>query len=181
MLAQREDALAKEKPMKRSAAATLASLLGCLASGASADDAARELERGRYLVNIGGCNDCHTEGFAPAAGKVPENAWLTGSRLGAHGPWGTTYPTNLRLSLQPLTADQWVQYARTVRTRPPMPWFKLREMTEPDLRAIHAFVRSLGPPGEPAPAALPPGVEPSGPVVRFPAPPPQKAPREAPQ
>lgn len=162
--------------MKPSAAALLASLLVGAASPVGANDAARELQRGRYLVNIGGCNDCHTEGFAPAAGKVPETLWLTGSRLGANGPWGTTYPTNLRLSLQPLTAEQWVQYARTVQTRPPMPWFKLHEMTEPDLRAIYAFVRSLGPPGQPAPAALPPGVEPIGPVVRFPTPPPKKAP-----
>lgn len=30
------------------------------------------LDRGRYLVKIGGCNDCHTSGYAQTAGKVPE-------------------------------------------------------------------------------------------------------------
>lgn len=28
------------------------------------------LERGRYLVTIGGCNDCHTPGYPEAAGQV---------------------------------------------------------------------------------------------------------------
>lgn len=60
---------------------------------------------------------------------------------------------------------------RTVEMRPPMPWFDLREMSEPDLRALYAFVRSLGPAGVPAPAYLPPGQEPGGPFVLYPAPP----------
>jgi hypothetical protein len=37
-----------------------------------------------------------------------------------------------------------------------------------DLRAIYQYVKTLGPAGEPAPAYLPPGVEPKGPVARFP-------------
>jgi len=35
-----------------------------------ADDA--QVKRGRYLVMIGGCNDCHTAGYAPSGGKVAE-------------------------------------------------------------------------------------------------------------
>ncbi|MBI5257839.1 MAG: cytochrome C [Burkholderiales bacterium] len=155
------------------AAASAAGLCLLPAGAAPADDAGAELARGRYLAVIGGCNDCHTEGYAPRAGQVPERLWLTGSLLGASGPWGTTYPSNLRLSLQAMSADQWVQYARGLQTRPPMPWFKLRAMSEPDLRALYAFVRTLGPAGEPAPAALPPGVQARGPVVQFPGPPPK--------
>ena len=128
-----------------------------------------EIERGRYVVVLGGCNDCHTEGYAPKAGKVPEADWLKGSALGFRGAWGTTYPSNLRLYLARLTADQWVVQARTLQTRPPMPWFTLHDMTEADLRAMHAFVRSLpGPPGDPAPAFLPPGQMPQGPAVVYP-------------
>jgi mono/diheme cytochrome c family protein len=56
-----------------------------------------QVERGRYLIKIGGCNDCHTAGYAPAGGKVPESQWLTGDALCWRGPWGTTYATNLRL------------------------------------------------------------------------------------
>jgi hypothetical protein len=44
-------------------------------------------------------------------------------------------------------------------------------MTQPDLRAIHRYVRALGPAGKPAPAYVPPGREPQGPVIVFPAPP----------
>lgn len=136
-------------------------------------DKARQIERGRYLVKLGGCNDCHTSGYAPSGGKVPEKLWLMGDGLGYRGDWGTTYPSNLRLVMQKLTADQWVQLAHSIETRPPMPWFVLHEITATDLRAMHAFIRSLGPPGDPAPAALPPGQEPKGPVVVFPAAPPR--------
>ncbi|MDF0668742.1 MAG: hypothetical protein P0119_22040 [Nitrospira sp.] len=32
----------------------------------------------RYVIKIAGCNDCHTTGYAEAAGKIPEKDWLTG-------------------------------------------------------------------------------------------------------
>lgn len=129
---------------------------------------AQRIARGRYLVRIGGCNDCHTPGYAAAGGNAPEQQWLVGDRLGMQGPWGTTYPSNLRLFVPSMTEQQWVAYARAMQPRPPMPWFNVRAMNDADLRAIYAFVRSIGPAGEPAPAALPPGVAASGPVVRWP-------------
>ena len=58
--------------------------------------ASPEIERGRYLSKIAGCNDCHTPGYTVSGGKVPENLWLTGDALGWRGPWGTTYASNLR-------------------------------------------------------------------------------------
>lgn len=126
------------------------------------------LDRGRYLVKIAGCNDCHTPGYADTAGKVPEKQWLTGDQLGWRGPWGTTYAVNLRLYMQNLSEDQWVKEAKTLQSRPPMPWFTLHEMTEQDLRAIYKLIRYLGPAGEPAPAFVPPGQEPKGPYALFP-------------
>lgn len=60
----------------------------------------REVERGRYLAKVTGCNDCHTAGYARAGGKVPESQWLMGDSLGWRGPWGTTYPANLRLYMR---------------------------------------------------------------------------------
>ncbi|MGH8194096.1 MAG: cytochrome C [Woeseiaceae bacterium] len=127
------------------------------------------MDRGRYLVKIAGCNDCHTPGYAMMGGNVPENEWLTGDRLGWRGPWGTTYPINLRLYMQDLTEDQWIQVAQTVQSRPPMPWFALHDMSQDDLRAIYRFMRSLGPAGEPAPNFVPPDQEPKGPYILFPA------------
>lgn len=130
------------------------------------------LQRGRYLVQIAGCNDCHTAGYAMAPEKVPESAWLTGDQLGWNGPWGTTYPSNLRLYMQAYSEEQWLANARQANFRPPMPSHVLRVMSEDDLRGIYRFVRHLGPAGQIAPAYLPPGESPKGPAVVFPAPPP---------
>jgi mono/diheme cytochrome c family protein len=129
------------------------------------------IERGRYLVKIAGCNDCHTAGYAQSEGKVPEKDWLLGDRLGFRGPWGTTYPANLRLTMSKMTESDWMKTAQTMKLRPPMPWFALRDMDKEDVRAIYRFVRHLGPAGDPAPAFVPPGQTPSGPFVQFPAPP----------
>ena len=152
------------------AAAVLLAAGGCADGlqglGAPSDQA--KLARGKYLSIIGGCNDCHTAGYAEAGGVVPVERWLMGDKLGWRGPWGTTYATNLRLFFQGITEDQWVRLGKDLKTRPPMPWFGVNAMTEADLRAVHAFVRSLGPAGEPAPPALPPGVRPTTPTVDFP-------------
>lgn len=123
---------------------------------------------GRYLVQTAGCNDCHTPGYGMNAGKVPEAAWLTGDQLGWQGPWGTTYAVNLRQHFAKLTEAQWLDYARHGESRPPMPWFNLRAMSDGDLVAIYRYIRNAGPAGEPAPAYVPPGGKASGPVVRFP-------------
>ncbi|HYH40515.1 MAG TPA: cytochrome C [Burkholderiales bacterium] len=130
----------------------------------------KQIQRGRYLAKIAGCNDCHTAGYAMSGGKVPEAQWLVGDKLGWRGPWGTTYAINLRLYMKDMTEAQWVRKAKTVETRPPMPWFALHDMSEQDLKAIYHFTKSLGPAGEPAPQFVPPGKEPQGPYVQFPAP-----------
>jgi mono/diheme cytochrome c family protein len=147
----------------------IASLHG-LDPGAAPPDRSAMIERGRYLTVIGSCNDCHTRGYAERAGKVPESDWLTGDALGWQGPWGTTYPPNLRRLMAGLDEDAWLTYAKTAQLRPPMPWYQLRAMTDDDLRAIYHFVRALGPAGAPAPAYLPPGATVAGPVVVFPGP-----------
>jgi hypothetical protein len=100
---------------------------------------------------------------------VPESQWLVGDTLGWRGPWGTTYPINLRLYMRDMPEAKWVRTAKTMKSRPPMPWFALHDMTETDLKAIWHYVRSLGPAGEPAPIYLPPGVEPKGLYIQFPA------------
>ena len=118
------------------------------------------------MVSTSGCNDCHTPGYPQSGGKVPESQWLTGNPVGFQGPWGTTYPSNLRLSLAQLSESEWLQRARHA-TRPPMPWFALRDMSEHDLKAIYRFVRSLGAAGAPAPAYVPPGGTVETPYIVF--------------
>ncbi|TCU13473.1 hypothetical protein EV132_112171 [Rhizobium sullae] len=125
------------------------------------------IERGRYLVKIGGCNDCHTPGYLAKSGDVPEHRWLVGDHLGFNGPWGTAYPSNLRSLLRTMSEDDWVELAQTIKTRPPMPWFNLRAMTEADLRAIHRFVLTLPADDNPVPDYVPPGHPPKTRYIVF--------------
>jgi len=148
----------------------------CVGAGAAyaqdkgAKPSAADVKRGRYLVQIAGCNDCHTAGYAESGGKVDEKLWLTGSPLGWRGPWGTTYAANLRLVAQSMTEAQWMARVRS-ELRPPMPWFNVRDMTDADARAIYRYLRAAGPAGTPVPGYVPPDQEPKPPFVQFPAPP----------
>ncbi len=97
--------------------------------------------RGRYLVAFGTCNDCHTRGWRESDGTVPLARWMTGGTLGYRGPWGTSYPANVRLEFQRISEADWLFMVRTRGGHWPMVWH--------DLRA----------------ADLPPGIEPSTPYV----------------
>ena len=75
-----------------------------------------QVAQGRYLVMMSGCNDCHTHGYLLSEGKVPEPDWLTGETIGWYGPWGTTYPINLRLFINSLTEDAWLKFSRMAKS-----------------------------------------------------------------
>lgn len=122
---------------------------------------------GRYLTIIGGCNDCHTPDWDRSHGDVPESEWLIGKPVGFEGPWGTTYPGNVRRFMQEMSEDAWVAFAANWHARPPMPSMNLNRMSEPDLRAMHRYVRTLEPVGDAMPAALPPGDPPQTPYYDF--------------
>ncbi len=122
-------------------------------------------EAGRYLFLMGGCNDCHTPGWAESGGKLPEADWALGSTIGYRGAWGTSYAENLRLSAKEFTESQWVQLFRRGDGPPPMPWQNYRDASESDLVAIQRFLRSLGALGVPAHDLVPPGTEPTTPYI----------------
>jgi len=124
-----------------------------------------DIERGRYVVVVGGCNDCHTDGYLQTEGDVPEDRWLLGSPLGWRGPWGTTYPPNLRLTVQNYSEDEFVGLLSNRTALPPMPWMNLNQMAESDMRALYRYITSLGADGEVMPAPLPPDVEPTTPYL----------------
>lgn len=108
------------------------------------------------------------------AQQKAEKLWLTGDILGWRGPWGTTYAANLRLVAASMTQGQFVKRATSPELRPPMPWFNVRDMTPRDVKAIYAYLKYLGPAGEPAPAYVRPDQMPTGPFVQFPPPPADK-------
>jgi mono/diheme cytochrome c family protein len=122
---------------------------------------------GRYLVIVGGCNDCHTVGWGETNGNVPESDWLLGLPVGFRGPWGTSYPRNLRLTVASMDEDAFVARLRAGAGLPPMPWMNVSRMAEDDLRAIYRYIASLGPAGETMPMPVAPGVEPATPFILF--------------
>jgi mono/diheme cytochrome c family protein len=176
-------------------------LAATLTAAASNRNAAREQQavkaaakervaRGEYLVNIGGCNDCHTpfklgpngpepdmsrrlsghpEALVmPPAPKLPNGPWVwlgAGTNTAFAGPWGVSYAANL-------TPDQltgigiWNEetFIQTIRTGrhwgvarpilPPMPWQNVRGLTDSDLKAVYAYLRSLKPVKNQVPDAI---------------------------
>ena len=139
--------------------------IGCATSLALAAADNPSIARGRYLTRTSGCNDCHTPGYAEANGKLDEKAWLKGNPIGYFGPWGTTYAVNLRYFIKDMSEDQFVQHLKTFKTRPIMPWYDVQLLPETDTRSLYRFIKSLGEPGDPMPAALPPGQMPKTPYV----------------
>jgi hypothetical protein len=106
--------------------AVAASLFAVSVANAAADGVS--VGEGQRVAMVGGCHDCHTDGYAVSGGQIdPENA-LLGSAVGFQGPWGTTYPSNLRLTLAKMSEDEFVDYGHAFKTRPPMPWFNVHAM-----------------------------------------------------
>lgn len=127
---------------------------------------------GRFLVDYGSCNDCHTPGWAAHGGHAPKAVLLTGAGMNFQGPWGTTYPINLRLYVQKLTVQQWIANLRSLKGRPAMPWYSFRYLTDADLADMYAYIRSLGPAGRPAHPYVPPGQPAPLPYFKLKLPPP---------
>jgi hypothetical protein len=62
-------------------------------------------DRGKYMLIVGGCNDCHTAGFAARGGDVPEREWLKGGgNLGFKRPMG--YDLRVQSSSRPGENDR---------------------------------------------------------------------------
>jgi len=104
-------------------------------------DVERQIERGRYLVNAGACNDCHTPWTMGPDGPHPDPARLLSGHPGLlqlppapepvgpwimsvaatntawAGPWGTSFTANLtpdeETGIGSWSADTFVQALRT--------------------------------------------------------------------
>lgn len=123
-------------------------------SATTADAASRQVERGKYLVNLGGCMDCHTPGYF--LGKPDMARYMGGSEVGFEMPGlGVFYGPNLtpdkETGLGNWTAQQIVTALQTGARpdkrilAPIMPWPALAKLTKDDVRAIAAYLKSLPP------------------------------------
>jgi mono/diheme cytochrome c family protein len=135
------------------------SILLMLAAGAAlaapaAFAADQQVERGKYLVTIGSCNDCHTPGYF--LGKPDFSRTLGGSDVGFGLPGlGTFVGRNLtpdkETGLGNWTDDQIIAAFTTGvrpdgrRLAPIMPWQNLSHLDREDALAIVAYLRSLPP------------------------------------
>jgi hypothetical protein len=157
--------------------------LFALDAASATGDGRSKVERGKYLVNLAGCNDCHSpkvftpEGIPmpdvsrllsghPSDEKLPD---LTPGMIGpgkwvlfndgltaAAGPWGLSFAANLTPDEQTgiglWTEDVFIRAIRTGKHMgagrailPPMPWPNLKDVTDEDLGAIFAYLKSLPP------------------------------------
>jgi len=138
-----------------------------LSTGAFAQDQQASVELGERISVIGGCHDCHSVNYSETGGKIDPATALKGNPVGYNGPWGTNYAANLRLVASGKSEDDWVSYLKTFEAGPPMPWFNVHAFTEAESRSLYQYIKSLGEPGDPAPANLPPGETPKTPYLVF--------------
>jgi mono/diheme cytochrome c family protein len=129
--------------------ARFAVAIACTSSAAAMD---AQLERGRYLVRLGGCNDCHTPGYF--LGKPDMSQFLGGSEVGIEVPgMGTFVGPNLTpdkdTGLGNWTVEQIITAIQTgVRPDgrilgPPMPWRAFAALTNDDAADIAFYLKSL--------------------------------------
>jgi mono/diheme cytochrome c family protein len=131
--------------------ATAAALILAATAAQAADPAA---ERGKYLVSIAGCNDCHTPGYF--LGKPDMARFLGGSEVGFEIPGlGVFHGPNLTpdketglgtwTDEQILTALQKGARPDGRMLAPIMPWHAFANLTVEDAKGIVAYLRSLPP------------------------------------
>ncbi len=113
-------------------------------------DLSDPVKRGAYLVNAGLCEGCHTpsdQQFQPIAGL----RFGGGFRL--VGEWGDVAAANLTPDPSGIPYYDEALFIQVLRTgkvkarelKPIMPWGYFKNMTDQDLKAIFAFLRTLKP------------------------------------
>ncbi|MGO9417866.1 c-type cytochrome [Roseiarcus sp.] len=138
--------------LDRKALLAMAAALCALAAPAFADDA--EIARGKYIVSIAGCSDCHTPGGM--LGNPDMKRYLGGSDVGFSIPGqgvfvGSNLTPDADTGLGKWTADQVVTAIRKGK-RPDgsdlsgvMPSASFAHLTDDDVYAIAAFLKNLPP------------------------------------
>jgi len=151
----------------------LTAILGALAAGgialcgsiqsASAESA---IDRGKYLVTIASCNDCHTPGYF--LGKPDMTRFLGGSDVGFELPGlgvfvGRNLTPDKETGLGDWTVPQIVEALQEGHRpdgrelAPIMPWRAFANFTKRDAHAIAVFLKSLPPVKNAVPGPFGPG------------------------
>lgn len=107
----------------------------------------------------------------PPMGMLSPDGWIAATNVHLTawvGPWGVTFAANLTpdaTGLGSWTEDVFIRAMRTGKHMgagrdilPPMPWFGLAGLTDDDLKAIFAFLRSIKPVENVVPAPITPSL-----------------------
>lgn len=136
----------------------------------------RSIARGKYLVSLGGCNDCHTPGNF--LGKRDTTRVLAGSEVGFEIPGlGVFHGPNLtpdkETGLGNWTEEQ-IATAITTGVRPDgrelapiMPWRDFAHLTKADALAVAAFLKTLPPVQNKVPGPFGPSEKPTSFVMKI--------------
>jgi len=160
------------------------------------------VERGRYLVSVLACNDCHTPKKMTDKGPVlDESRLLSGHPESAKlppppalpagpwnvvaswdltawsGPWGISYPMNLtpdeHTGIGSWSEETLIKAIRTGKHMgvsreilPPMPWEVYRNLSDEDLKAVHAYLRTIPAIKNQIPDPVPPKAPPAPPAAK---------------
>lgn len=114
--------------------------------------------RGKYLVNAGHCDGCHTPTDAATGQPIP-GMYLAGGEplIGAWGPNPSKIITVNSLNLTPdpsgLSYMNETMFIKAIRTGQVearllaniMPWAVFRNLTDQDLKGIYAYLRTIKP------------------------------------
>jgi cytochrome c553 len=156
------------------AAGVVLGVAGLVAQSSSPAATSRKLARGKYLATIGACNDCHspkidaaqtpdpkrpfsgrpqtTKAPSQLAGEIHASLDLTAWA----GPWGVSYGANLTPDPETGIGTRYTEasFIKTLRTGkkpegedllPPMPWALYKAMSDDDIKALYAYLRTLPP------------------------------------
>jgi len=114
-------------------------------------DLSDAVKRGAFLVNVAACADCHTP---EKMGQPIPGMNFAGGRL-LEGPFGRVASANLTQHPSGIPYYDEAQFVQTLRTgyvgarrlNQIMPWSVFRNMTDEDLKAIYAYLKTLPPVG----------------------------------
>ena len=112
-------------------------------------DMSNPVERGKYLVNIGNCMACHTP--MKDGQHITELAF--GGGMSFDGEWGKVTSANITQDPSGISYYDEKRFVEVLRTgkvgarklNSIMPWGYFRNMTDEDLKAIYAYLRTLPP------------------------------------
>jgi mono/diheme cytochrome c family protein len=112
-------------------------------------DVSTPVKRGNYLVTIAGCSDCHTP---QAKGQPIQGLEFAGGVI-LEGPWGRVASANITTDSSGISYYDEVMFREVIHTgfvkarkiNQIMPWWDYRNLTDEDLKAIFAYLRTLKP------------------------------------